>query len=149
MDPYVSVVMCARNAEKTIEKCINTILNQTFKNFEIVLIDDMSTDKTANIIMKFNDERIRYFRNDVWLKIAKSRNKSLKYARGKYIFFTDADCTVAPNWIEEGLKYLENKNCIGVEGKVTYVSEDYEPTFSDHVMENRVWRTIHDWQRGI
>ena len=136
MDPDVSVVMCARNAEKTIEKCINSILNQTFKNFEIVLVDDMSTDKTANIIMKFNDERIRYFRNEVWLKIAKSRNRSLRFARGRYIFFTDADCTVAPDWIEEGLKYLEKNNCVGVEGRIIYVSENYEPTFSDHVMEN-------------
>jgi GT2 family glycosyltransferase len=72
----------------------------------------------------------------VWLKIAGSRNKGMEYAKGKYIFFTDADCTVSPNWIEEGLRYLEHKDCIGVEGKIIYVSEDYEPSFSDHIMEN-------------
>ena len=136
MNPDVSVVMCARNAEKYIGNCIGSILNQTFQNFEIVLVDDMSSDNTANIVMKFNDKRIRYIRNKEWLKISRSRNEGLKYAKGKYIFFTDADCTVSPNWIEEGLKYLEHKNCIGVEGKITYVSEDYEPTFSDHLMEN-------------
>jgi len=137
MNPHVSVVMCARNTEKYIGNCLGSLLNQTFQNFEIVLVDDMSSDNTANIIMKFNDKRIRYIRNKEWLKIAKSRNKGLEYAKGKYIFFTDADCTVSPNWIEEGLRYLEHKDCIGVEGKITYVSEDYEPTFSDHVMENR------------
>jgi glycosyltransferase involved in cell wall biosynthesis len=136
MNPKVSVVMCARNAERYIGNCIGSILNQTFQNFEIVLVDDMSTDSTANMIKKFNDKRVRYFRNNEWLKIPKSRNKGLKQAKGKYVFFTDADCTVSPNWIEEGLKYLEDKNCVGVEGKITYVSEDYEPTFSDHVMEN-------------
>ena len=136
MNPDVSVVMCARNAEKYIGSCISSILNQTFQNFEIVLVDDMSSDNTANIVTKFNDKRIRYIRNKEWLKIPRSRNEGLKHAKGKYIFFTDADCTVSPNWIEEGLKYLEHKNCIGVEGKITYVSEDYEPTFSDHVMEN-------------
>jgi len=136
MNPDVSVVMCARNAEKYVGNCIGSILNQTFQNFEIVLVDDMSSDNTANIVTKFNDKRIRLIRNDEWLKIAESRNKGLKYAKGKYIFFTDADCTVSPNWIEEGLKYLEHKDCIGVEGRIIYVSEDYEPTFSDHVMEN-------------
>lgn len=136
MNPDVSVVMCARNAEKYIGNCVGSILNQTFQNFEIVLVDDMSSDNTANIVTKFNDKRIRYIRNKEWLKIPRSRNEGLKHAKGKYIFFTDADCTVSPNWIEEGLKYLEHKNCIGVEGKITYVSEDYEPTFSDHVMEN-------------
>jgi glycosyltransferase involved in cell wall biosynthesis len=136
MNPDVSVVMCARNAEKYIGNCIGSILNQTFQNFEIVLVDDMSGDNTANIIAKFSDERIRYIRNEKWLKIPKSRNKGLQYTKAKYIFFTDADCTVSQNWIEEGLRYLQHKNCIGVEGKIIYVSEDYEPTFSDHVMEN-------------
>jgi glycosyltransferase involved in cell wall biosynthesis len=136
MNPDVSIVMCARNAEKYIRGCIGSILNQTFQNFEIVLVDDMSSDNTANIITTFNDKRIRCIRNAEWLKISKSRNKGLEYAKGKYLFFTDSDCTVSPNWIEEGLKYLEQKNCVGVEGKIVYVSEDYKPTFSDHVMEN-------------
>jgi len=136
MNPDVSVVMCARNAEKYVGNCIGSILNQTFQNFEIVLVDDMSSDNTADIVTKFNDKRIIYIRNKEWLRIPRSRNEGLKYAKGKYIFFTDADCTVSPNWIEEGLRYLEHKNCIGVEGRITYVSEDYEPTFSDHVMEN-------------
>jgi len=137
MKTDVSVVMCARNAEKYIENCISSLLDQTFENFEIVIVDDMSSDNTANIIRKFDDKRIRYFRNKEWLKIAKSRNKGVKYANGRYVFFTDADCTVSRKWIEEGIKYLEDKNCVGVEGKIYYVSKDYEPTFSDHALENR------------
>jgi glycosyltransferase involved in cell wall biosynthesis len=137
MKPDVSVVMCARNAEKYIGNCISSLLDQTFENFEIVIIDDMSSDNTANIIRKFDDRRIRYFRNKEWLKIAKSRNRGLKYANGRYVFLTDADCTVSRKWIEEGIKYLEDENCVGVEGKIYYVSKDYEPTFSDHALENR------------
>jgi glycosyltransferase involved in cell wall biosynthesis len=94
MNPDVSVVMCARNAEKYIGNCIGSILNQTFQNFEIVLVDDMSSDNTASIVTKFNDKRIRCIRNKEWLKIPRSRNEGLRYAKGKYIFFTDADCTV-------------------------------------------------------
>lgn len=137
MKPDVSVVMCARNAEKYIGNCISSLLDQTFENFEIVIVDDMSSDNTVAIIRNFNDKRIRYFRNKEWLKIAKSRNKGLKYANGRYVFFTDADCTVSRNWIEEGVKYLEDKNCVGVEGTVYYVSKDYEPTISDRALENR------------
>jgi glycosyltransferase involved in cell wall biosynthesis len=135
--PTVSVVMCARNAEMCIGSCVKSILNQSFRDFEIIVVDDASNDKTANLIRGFDDQRIRYFRNEEWFGIARSRNRGLIHATGKYIFFTDADCVVAKNWIEEGLKYLEDSDCVGVEGKIFYVSEHYTPTFSDHVMENR------------
>jgi GT2 family glycosyltransferase len=108
-----------------------------FSDFEIIIIDDMSSDNTKNIIEKFDDKRIKYFRNEKWLGISKSRNRGVEYAAGEYIFFTDGDCTVSKNWIEEGLKYFKDPNCVGVEGKIYYVSEDYEPTFSDYVLENR------------
>lgn len=135
--PSVSVVMCARNEERYIGSCIESILNQSFKDFEIVVVDDASTDKTRDLIRRVDDPRIRYFRNEEWFGIVKSRNRGLIHAAGKYIFFTDADCVVAKNWIEEGLKNLEDANCVGVEGKIFYVSEHYTPTFSDHAMENR------------
>jgi glycosyltransferase involved in cell wall biosynthesis len=131
------VVVCVRNAEKHISECIRSILDQTLRDFEIVIIDDMSSDNTKSIIEKIDDKRIRCFRNEKWLGISKSRNRGVEYAAGEYIFFTDGDCTVSKNWIEEGLKYLKDLNCLGVEGRIYYVSEDYEPTFSDHVMENR------------
>jgi glycosyltransferase involved in cell wall biosynthesis len=137
MKPSVSVLICVRNGEKYIGECIRSILDQSSSDFEVVIIDDMSSDNTKNIIEKFDGKRIRCFRNEKWLGISKSRNRGLEYAEGEYIFFTDGDCTVSKNWIEEGLKYLKDLNCLGVEGRIYYVSEDYEPTFSDHVMENR------------
>jgi glycosyltransferase involved in cell wall biosynthesis len=133
----VSVVVCVRNVERYISECIRSILDQTFSDFEIVIIDDMSSDDTKNIIEKFDDKRIRYFRNEKWLGISKDRNRGVEYAAGEYIFFTDGDCMVSKNWIDEGLKYLKEPNCAGVEGRIYYVSKDYEPTFSDNVMENR------------
>ena len=135
--PPVSVVMTVRNVGKYIVQCIESILGQTFSDFEIVIIDDMSNDKTTNMIKKFDDQRIRYFRNEKWLGISKSRNRGLNYARGEYIFFTDGDCIVSTDWIKEGLRYLEDPTCVGVEGKIYYVSDNYEPSFSDHVTENK------------
>jgi glycosyltransferase involved in cell wall biosynthesis len=134
--PEVSVLICVRNDEKHIEYCISSILNQNFIDFEIILIDDMSTDNTAGIVSKFRDNRIKYFKNSNWLGIPKSRNKALKFASGQYLFFTDSDCRVAPNWIREGLIFLRDEAYLGVEGRIVYVSEDYTPSFSERVMEN-------------
>jgi len=132
----VSVVVCVRDGEKCVGNCIESILNQTFKNFELIMIDDASSDRTGEIINGFKDVRIKYFRNKKWCGIAKSRNEGIKRADGKYLFFTDADCKVNKKWIEEGLCCFE-KGYIGVEGRIVYVSENHQQTFSDYVMENR------------
>ena len=132
----VSVLICAKNVEKYIGACISSILNQTFTNFEILIIEEFdSKDKTKNIIETFKDKRIRYLKNEKWLGISKSRNLSVKHAEGEYIFFTDGDCIVSLDWIEQGVRFLNETNCVGVEGKSYNVSEEYKPTFSDHIYE--------------
>lgn len=128
----VSVLICVRNVEKYIGNCLRSILDQTFRDFEIIIIDDNSNDKTKNIIETFKDNRVRYFQNEKWLGIAKSRNRSLKYAKGDYLFFTDGDCVVSQDWIEQGLGFLKDLACAGVEGRICYGSKEYKPTFSDH-----------------
>lgn len=132
----VSILLTLRNAEKDVGKCLTSLLDQTFTDFEVVIVDDVSTDKTKEIIQKFKDQRVKYFRNERLLGLSASRNKCLKYATGDYVFFTDGDCIVSKNWIEEGLKYLKTSDCIGVEGKTYYVSKEYKPTRSDDVVDN-------------
>lgn len=132
----VSIVVPVRNGEKCVARCIESILIQTFENFELIMVDDASSDRTGEIINGFKDERIKYVRNKEWRGIAGSRNEGTKLANGKYIFFTDADCTVNRKWIEKGLRCFE-KGCVGVEGRIVYNSENYQRTFSDYVMENR------------
>lgn len=136
MNPNVSVVLCVRNEEKYIGDCIMSILSQTYEDFEVIIVDDMSNDHTQTIIKEFDDERIRYFRNEEWCGIAKSRNRGLKHAKGEYVFFTDGDCRVPNSWIEEGLKSLKSPGCVGVEGMIYYISKDYKPTLSDAVIAN-------------
>jgi glycosyltransferase involved in cell wall biosynthesis len=133
----VSIVMCVRNVEKFIDDCLRSILNQTFNDFELLVIDDLSNDQTRQKIEMFNDKRIRFYRNEEWLGIAKSRNKALNLARGEYVFFTDGDCVLTRNWIKIGLGNFKDRNCVGVEGKTCYVSEEYRPTRSDAVTENK------------
>jgi glycosyltransferase involved in cell wall biosynthesis len=128
----VSILISVRNGEKYISCCLKSILDQCYANFEIIVIDDASDDKTKELIKNFKDKRIRYFRNEKWLGISKSRNRSLKYAKGLYIFFTDSDCVVSKDWIKQGLEFLKGSDCAGVEGQCYYVSKEYKPTFSDH-----------------
>jgi glycosyltransferase involved in cell wall biosynthesis len=132
----VSVVVPVRNGEKCVANCIDSILNQSFKSFELIMVDDYSSDRTSEIIKGFNDERIKYIRNSQWLGIAGSRNIGINVAGGKYVFFTDADCIVNRKWIEAGLCCF-GKGYVGVEGEIIYVSENYQRVFSDYVMENR------------
>ena len=136
--PLVSVAICVSNSEKYIADCLNAILTQTFSDFELIIVADPISDRTYQTIRSFSDKRIRFFVNEMNIGLTKSRNKSLSYSKGEYVFFTDSDCTVARNWIEEGLKNLRRPDCIGVEGIVYYVSKAHRPTFSDHLMENRV-----------
>jgi glycosyltransferase involved in cell wall biosynthesis len=136
METVVSVLIIVKNEENFISLCLSSLLAQTFKNFEIIIVDDLSSDATRKKIFAFNDERIRYFVNKKFIGRSQSRNKSLELAKGKYLFFTDGDCYVNENWIEEGMKYLGNPNVVGVEGKTIYVSEEYKPTRSDFVVEN-------------
>jgi glycosyltransferase involved in cell wall biosynthesis len=128
----VSVLLCVKNVENTIEACLKSILQQTFENLELVVVDDSSNDKTRDILYEFRDKRIRYFRNENWVGISKSRNLCVKYAKGDYLFFTDGDCVVSRDWIKQGLRFLLDLEYDGVEGKTYYVSEHYKPTLSDH-----------------
>lgn len=89
--PRVSVIMPIYNAEKYVKGTIKQILNQTFKDFELVLINDHPTDKTMDIVRSIKDERIRIVENDHNRGIAYSRNRGLEEARGEYIALMDDD----------------------------------------------------------
>jgi glycosyltransferase involved in cell wall biosynthesis len=133
----ITIALSVRNSEKQIGPCIRSILAQTISEFEVLVVEDPPFDRTDQIIASFNDKRIKHIKNETKLGLSGSRNKGLEFAKGKYVFFTDADCVVSPNWIEQGLILIQQKNCIGVEGKTYYVSEKYIPTMQDNVVENK------------
>jgi GT2 family glycosyltransferase len=132
----VTIAIAVHKSEKYISACIRSLLAQTIKGFEILIVEDPPFDRTKRIIDTIEDQRIRYFGNQKKLGISRSRNECVRRARGKYIFFTDGDCVVSDDWVEAGLKCFLRPECIGVEGKTYYVSERYEPTYSDRVIEN-------------
>ncbi len=123
--PKVSVIMPVYNGEKYIEKAINSILNQTYKDFELILIDDCSPDSSIEIAKKLNDPRIRIIQNEKNSGIAFSRNVGLKAARGEYIALMDDDDLTVPHRFEKQVAYLDNHLDIDVVGgQVALIDEN-------------------------
>ena len=91
MQDLVSIIMPSYNTEKYIADSIESVLNQTYKNWELIIVDDCSTDGTDEIVRRFKDKRIKYIKNKRNYGAAVSRNKALKVAKGKWIAFLDSD----------------------------------------------------------
>jgi len=106
--PLISVLMPAYNAEKYIGEAIKNVLNQTFTDFELIVINDGSTDKTEEIILSFNDDRIHYIKNETNIKLIATLNKGIDLAQGKYIARIDADDVCMPERFEKQIDFLEN-----------------------------------------
>lgn len=99
--PKISVIVPMYNAEKYLKLCLNSILEQTFRDFELILIDDCSTDKTLEIAKSFKDSRIKILRNEKNLGMPGAvRNVGIDAAKGEYIYFCDDDDIILANGLE-------------------------------------------------
>lgn len=89
----ISVIIPVYNVEKYLIQCLDSVINQTYKNLEIICIDDCSTDNSYSILQEYakTDERIKIFQNEKNLKVGETRNKGLKIATGDYVHFLDSD----------------------------------------------------------
>jgi glycosyltransferase involved in cell wall biosynthesis len=110
MVPKISIVMPAYNAEKYLEESINSILGQTFKDFEFIIIDDASTDNSSRILQRFKrkDKRIILLKNKKNQGVARTRNIGMKIAKGRYIATFDADDISLSNRLEIQYNFLEH-----------------------------------------
>lgn len=112
MNPFFSIIIPLYNREKTISRAIESILNQTFQDFEIIVVDDCSTDQSAEVVYKLKilDKRIKYIKNEINQERCISRNKGIQIALGKYICFLDSDDYHLPIHLETFYhKILEEK----------------------------------------
>lgn len=106
--PLVTVIIPTYNRSHLIENSIKSVLNQTYKNLELYIIDDASTDKTEEIISSIKDDRIIYIKNSTNFGAAKSRNIAIERANGKYVAFLDSDDTWYRNKLELQVNEMEN-----------------------------------------
>ncbi len=104
----ISIILATHNDDKTIFYTINSILHQSYSNFELIIINDFSTDKTRQIIQSFNDNRIIYIENDNNIGRSRSRNLGIKKAKGDFIAIIDGDDIAIPNRLEKKLNFLKS-----------------------------------------
>ena len=118
MNPFVSVIIPVYNASAFLSECLDSVLEQTHQNFELIIINDGSTDNTKSVIEKYvsKDKRIKHFENDSNKKIIYSRNRGLSEAKGKYVAWIDDDDLAEPNKLKEQVLFLENNTDITILG---------------------------------
>lgn len=154
--PLVSIITPAYNAEKYIAETIQSVINQTYKNWELIIIDDGSTDNTSKIINSFKDKRIllSYQKNQ---GVSVARNLGLSLVQGKYITFLDADDILPPRSLEVRVNYLElHPNIDLVDGKaivknviLTKTIREHNPTYKGSLfprlikLDSRIYLTCY------
>ena len=106
VDGLVSVIMPSWNTGKFIAESIQSVIDQTYENWELIIVDDCSTDNTDEVVAKFTDKRIRYFKNEKNSGAALSRNRVLREARGEWIAFLDSDDLWNPDKLEHQINFM-------------------------------------------
>ena len=107
MNKLISVIIPTYNREETLSKAINSVFEQTYKNWELIIVDDASTDDTDSLIKQYNDFRIKYFRNGDNRGANYCRNLGAKYAKGEYLAFLDSDNYWLPQKLEKEMMEIE------------------------------------------
>ncbi len=120
--PLVSIIMPVCNAEHYIDQTLRSIRKQTYQHFEVIMVDDKSTDNTPNILKKIteDDNRFRLITNRKQVGVAQALNLCMQHAQGKYIARMDADDVMLSSRIEEQLAFMEAHPEIGILGTAAY-----------------------------
>jgi len=121
----VSIIIPCYNASAYIAETLSSIANQTYPQYEIIIVDDGSTDNSTNLTPNINDSRIHYFyKENEGVSIA--RNYGLKKAKGEFILFLDADDLLSPNFLKDRILSLSNSEAVGCASTVVLIDKDGE-----------------------
>lgn len=130
MSELVSIIMPSFNTAKYIEESIKSVLAQTYTNWELIIVDDCSTDNTDEIVQPFlSDDRIKYFKNEKNSGAAVSRNKALREAKGKWIAFLDSDDLWLPEKLERQISFM--------------TANDYKFSYTDYEKIDEESESLH------
>lgn len=132
MNPLISIIIPAYNCQSTIAAVLQSVLDQTYSNIEVIIIDDGSTDETGPIVKSIPN--VKYFYQDN-AGPATARNRGAKEAMGSVLFFTDSDCIAHKDWIEQGLKCLQL-------GETQVVAGSYGIANPESFLARCIWKEI-------
>ncbi|MFC2025019.1 glycosyltransferase [Chloroflexota bacterium] len=127
----VSVIIPTYNRAHLISNAIDSILAQTFNDFELIIVDNFSSDDTESVVKSYVDRRIRYFKNNNNGLVSINRNYGIENSRGEYIAFLDDDDSWLPKKLEKQVSLLESNNELGLVYSDCYVIDD-----NDNIREN-------------
>ncbi|MEL6458329.1 MAG: glycosyltransferase family 2 protein [Cyanobacteria bacterium J06621_15] len=123
----VSVIIPLYNADKYIERTLKSVLNQTYQNIEVIIVDDESPDDSVQICQKFTDPRVRIIHQEN-RGLAGSRNTGIRHASGEYLAFMDADDIWLPEKLEKHIAHLESNSEVGISfSRSAFIDENDKP----------------------
>jgi glycosyltransferase involved in cell wall biosynthesis len=108
--PLVSIIMNCYNGEKYLKEALDSIFAQSYKNWELIFWDNASTDKSAELALSYQDNRIKYFKNDTNVNLGEARNQALKNKSGKYLCFLDTDDIWLLEKLSRQVEFMERKD---------------------------------------
>lgn len=146
VSPAISVILCTWNDEKYISEAIESILNQTLTDLELIIVNDGSTDQTGKICLAYKDARIRYFEHKENKGQEEAKNLGLSKAKGKYIAYMDGDDLSRPQRLAQQFEYLESHPQIGIcSTNITFFEQRnehfYGPEKDEHIRVKALYST--------
>lgn len=140
----ISVIIPAYNVEKYISDCINSVINQTFQDIEIIITDDGSTDRTPEIIEEFckKNKKIIFLKNN-HQGVSAARNTALKHAKGEYISFIDSDDWIDSDFLEKLYEAITEYNC-DIACASFIRSRKFKQTVKLLYSEQQIYTSLHD-----
>ena len=128
----VSVIIPTYNTERYIGKCIQSVLNQTYQDFEIILVDDCSTDNSLGIVRQFRDSRIKVYKNNINRGPSFSRNRAIEVARGEFIAILDSDDWWETNRLEIMMKFIWENNADIIFDNLLYIQDGEQVPYTTY-----------------
>lgn len=141
MTPEISVVIPAYNSEAYIAQALESVLSQTYRNFEVILIDDASTDSTVRIARSFHDQRVKIISNQQNRGVSYSRNCGIQLARGTWIALLDSDDWYAPERLEVLLSVAKQENADLIADDLNLIRDRDSQPWSTLLQENQLPRS--------
>lgn len=136
MNPPFSIIVATYNKLDYLKKCVTALLALNYPEYEIIIINDCSSDGTKEYLDCVNNPRIKVIHNDANLGTCRARNLGIAAAQSPYLAFTDHDCCPHQEWLNELANAFKNESTAFVFGQIFYISENYHGYFPERLVKN-------------
>ena len=128
MGPLVNVIMNCYNSEQYLDEAIQSVLDQEYRNWEIIFWDNASTDNSSKIVKKYNDKRIRYFKGIKNVVVSQARNLALNECNAEFVAFLDCDDVWLPDKLSKQMPLFKNNDVVSDHCVYLPVTDDFTYT---------------------